>query len=194
MRIWRATLRLEACQRRWTACRLCRRACGIAAAADCRRRQSPQLPLPPLLTPTECTPQQEIDVELSPAYAGGEPVVQLSLWLGRVAAACASTLRSLRLAGPLHLGLVFQALTPLAAQFTQLEVRGSVLMHWLLGWPMAAHSGDIHPSHARSKSTWRAGVTTGRRAWRPRRCATCRPSSACSCGFRLTMRTYRRRA
>lgn len=86
---------------------------------------------------------QEIDVDLSMALAGSQALVRLSLWLGRAVVAARATLRSLRLSGPLHLGAVFQAMAPFAAQFTQLEVgweRGGCLASIVnfLGWREAA--------------------------------------------------------
>ncbi|PRW58407.1 nuclear pore complex NUP50A-like isoform X1 [Chlorella sorokiniana] len=82
---------------------------NLAASRD----GSVALPLEPGL--------QEVDVDLGQSLAGSELLVRLSEWLGRAIAASRATLSSLRLSGPLHLGAIFQAMAPVAQQFTRLE-------------------------------------------------------------------------
>lgn len=74
-------------------------------------------------------------MELGQSQAGSELLVRLSEWLGRAIAASRGTLTSIRLTGPLHLGAIFQAMAPVAQQFTRLEVRacaGSWLWYLLV--------------------------------------------------------------
>lgn len=95
-------------------------------------------------------PRQEVDVELTKTLAGSLVLVRLSEWLGRAVAASATTLRSLRLSGPLHLAAVFRAVAPVAAQCVHLEVGHSCRLgpH---GMPCCATQGPLHgrPSHSR---------------------------------------------
>mgnify|MGYP001811057370 CR=1 FL=1 len=66
-----------------------------------------------------------MDVSLASADAAGPLLLQhLCEWLGECAVGCRSTLRSLRLAGPLYLGTFFAAVAPWAHEFAQLEVGG----------------------------------------------------------------------
>ena len=81
---------------------------------------------------------QEVEVDLGQGLAGALLLVRLSEWLGRAIVASRSSLRSLRLSGPLHLGAVFNAMAPYARQFTQLEVgAGGVLLDGRRGGAMA---------------------------------------------------------
>ncbi|KAI7844570.1 hypothetical protein COHA_001928 [Chlorella ohadii] len=64
---------------------------------------------------------QEVDVDLGQRLAGSELLVRLSEWLGRAITASRASLTSIRLCGPLHLGVIFQAMAPFAQQFTRLE-------------------------------------------------------------------------
>lgn len=52
------------------------------------------------------------------------PLHRLCELIGGAAVAARASLRSLRLSGPLHLGVIFQMLAPWASCFTQLEVSG----------------------------------------------------------------------
>ncbi|PSC76901.1 Leucine-rich repeat-containing 40 [Micractinium conductrix] len=64
----------------------------------------------------------DVDVSLASADAAGPLLLQhLCEWLGECAVGCRSTLRSLRLAGPLYLGTFFAAVAPWAHEFAQLE-------------------------------------------------------------------------
>lgn len=65
---------------------------------------------------------QEIDVDVRSAPADKVLLHRLCELIGKAAVAARRGLRSLRLSGPLHLGVVFQQLAPWAAQFTELEV------------------------------------------------------------------------
>lgn len=90
--------------------------------------------------------------------------------VGMAAVASRESLRSLRLSGPLHLGVIFQMMAPWAAHFTQLEVRWK-----LLGWGWG-HRGQIlrpYACGAEKESRMRRRQKDWVALWRPRHLTAC---------------------
>lgn len=110
----------------------CRRrgeaSCQLRALIPPLRHATPRQPLhrPSIACFTDCLhwlcPLQEIDVDITALACADRVLHRLCKWIGGVAVANRSTLRSLRLSGPLHLAPVFHAMAPFAPQFLQLEV------------------------------------------------------------------------
>ena len=112
-------------------------------------------------------------MDVGAAFAGSDLAASLSEWLGRVAVASRGTLSSLRLAGPLRLRLVFQAIAPAAPQFVQLEVRlrwagrGAMLRRAGAAAPCGAARGTtrLAPSPSPPAAPQQVCLSRGREGW-----------------------------
>ncbi|KAL4421989.1 hypothetical protein ABPG77_011012 [Micractinium sp. CCAP 211/92] len=87
------------------------------------------------------TDLEEIDVDVCSTADSKVPLHRLCELIGGAAVAARASLRSLRLSGPLHLGVIFQMLAPWASCFTQLEA--VVLSRGAADWQPAVAAGVL---------------------------------------------------